>query len=132
MRSGPDDRGVQHVVCPICPANTQGITVLAASGDWGASGCDSGNIATGGLAVDFPSSLASVTGVGGTRLNEGNGSYWRLNEQRIRYLWYIPGNRLEQGEPRRLGRRRKQARAEAELARLGRVYRTTERVMCRT
>jgi subtilase family serine protease len=57
-------------------ANAEGITIVSASGDWGAAGCDSGKIATHGLAVDFPSSLVSVTGVAGTRFNDGTGSYW--------------------------------------------------------
>jgi len=65
-------------------ANAQGITVVVASGDYGASDCDepqsstaSGpTIATQGLSVDFPASSPHVTAVGGTEFNEGSGTYW--------------------------------------------------------
>jgi subtilase family serine protease len=60
-------------------ANAQGITILSASGDWGAAGCDfNANIATHGLAVDLPAGLPYVTGVGGTRFVEGSSAsqYW--------------------------------------------------------
>ena len=60
-------------------ANAQGIAVIASSGDSGAAGCDSGSPARRGLAVDFPASLPNVTGIGGTKFNEGNGqdsTYW--------------------------------------------------------
>ena len=59
-------------------AATQGMTILAASGDSGATDCDAPNVgsAVNGLAVDFPASSPLVTGVGGTRLNEGTATYW--------------------------------------------------------
>ncbi len=59
-------------------ANAQGITLLAASGDYGAAACDSGTSsqATRGLGVLFPGSLPEVTAVGGTEFNEGGGAYW--------------------------------------------------------
>ena len=60
-------------------ANAQGITILSASGDAGAAGCDAQGLdpfATRGEAATFPSNLPEVTGVGGTAFNEGNGSYW--------------------------------------------------------
>ncbi|MBS1821152.1 MAG: Ig-like domain repeat protein [Acidobacteria bacterium] len=60
-------------------ANAQGITVVAASGDSGATDCDSGGLASQGLAVDFPSSSPFVTGAGGTMFSGdvGNASqYW--------------------------------------------------------
>jgi subtilase family serine protease len=58
-------------------ANAQGITVLGPSGDAGAADCDSGSIATQGLAVDLPASLPYVTGVGGTEFNDvPASSYW--------------------------------------------------------
>ncbi|MBS1799478.1 MAG: Ig-like domain repeat protein [Acidobacteria bacterium] len=60
-------------------ANAQGITVVAASGDSGATDCDSGGLASQGLAVDFPSSSPFVTGTGGTMFSGdvGNSSqYW--------------------------------------------------------
>ncbi len=53
-------------------ANAQGQTILSASGDDGAAGCDysttsrTSYAATQGLAVDYPASSAYVTGVGGT------------------------------------------------------------------
>jgi uncharacterized protein (TIGR03437 family) len=59
--------------------NAQGITILAASGDAGAAGCDfqgSEPFATRGLSVNFPAVLPEVTGVGGTMLVEGTGAYW--------------------------------------------------------
>ena len=60
-------------------ANAQGITILAASGDSGAAGCDTQGaepFATRGLAATFPSALPEVTGVGGTEFVEGTGNYW--------------------------------------------------------
>jgi uncharacterized protein (TIGR03437 family) len=59
--------------------NAQGITLLAASGDSGAGGCDSQGsepFATRGMSVDFPAVLPEVTGVGGTQFVEGTGTYW--------------------------------------------------------
>ncbi len=54
-------------------ANAEGITVLAASGDTGAAGCDqkSATVATQGLAVSFPASSPEVTAVGGTEFTYG-------------------------------------------------------------
>jgi len=63
-------------------ANAEGITVLAASGDYAAADCDEWDtdpvIAEGGLTVDEPSSIPEVTAMGGTEFNEGgdNASYW--------------------------------------------------------
>ena len=60
-------------------ANAQGITVLTASGDSGAAGCDiafNNPEASGGLAVSFPASIPEITAVGGTQFNEGSGNYW--------------------------------------------------------
>ena len=76
-------------------ANAQGITIVAASGDSGAAGCDSSYPAKRGLAVDFPASLPNVTGVGGSRFNEGpgqDGSYWAAanNAFGASALSYIP------------------------------------------
>lgn len=59
--------------------NAQGITILAASGDPGAAGCDRQGIqtfATRGLAATFPANLPEVTGVGGTQFDDSNGTYW--------------------------------------------------------
>jgi hypothetical protein len=61
-------------------ANAQGITIVAAVGDGGATDCDgdlSHNVAELGLNVDVPASLPYVTGVGGTEFNEGNGVFWQ-------------------------------------------------------
>ena len=57
-------------------AATQGMTIVAPSGDAGAAACDTGTVATHGLAVSFPASSQYVTGVGGTEFNPGNGSYF--------------------------------------------------------
>ena len=57
-----------------------GMTVVAPSGDAGASDCDTASgetVATKGLAVDYPASSEYVTGIGGTELSaEGTGTYW--------------------------------------------------------
>jgi len=45
---------------------TQGQTIVAASGDAGAADCDSDQSATMGLAVDVPASIPEVTGAGGS------------------------------------------------------------------
>jgi Pro-kumamolisin, activation domain/Subtilase family len=60
-------------------ANAQGMTVVAPSGDSGATDCDNSLPATQGLAVDFPASSPYVTGVGGTELYGdlfNPGQYW--------------------------------------------------------
>ena len=60
-------------------ANAQGITIVAASGDSGAAGCDlqeSEPLATRGLWVNFPAVLPEITGVGGSEFAEGSGNYW--------------------------------------------------------
>jgi len=65
-------------------ANTQGQTLVAASGDLGAADCDQPaspgsivSVATEGLAVDAPASVPYVTGMGGGEFNEGPGAYWQ-------------------------------------------------------
>ena len=62
-------------------ANLEGITMLAAAGDYAAADCDELNntdptVATGGLAVDVPGSFPEVTSMGGTQFNEGSTNYW--------------------------------------------------------
>jgi len=60
-------------------ANAQGITILSASGDSGAAGCDLQGLAafaTHGRLVSFPAVMPEVTAVGGTQFVEGNGTYW--------------------------------------------------------
>jgi subtilase family serine protease len=47
-------------------ANSQGQTIVAASGDTGAADCDGGSSATHGLAVDIPAAIPEITGVGGS------------------------------------------------------------------
>jgi len=60
-------------------ANAQGITWLAASGDFGAATCDASALtpqAAKGLTPEFPSTIPEITAVGGTAFAEGGGSYW--------------------------------------------------------
>lgn len=75
-------------------ANAQGQTIVAASGDAGAAGCDAARTpqATKGLAVSLPASLPYVTAVGGSEFNEGTGSYWSAtnNANKGSALSYIP------------------------------------------
>jgi subtilase family serine protease len=80
-------------------ANAEGMTIVAPSGDSGATDCDypaNSNsivtIATHGLAVDVPASLPFVTGVGGTEFNEGSGNYWDSsnNSSNGSAISYIP------------------------------------------
>jgi len=74
-------------------ANASGITWLAASGDTGAAGCDTGvQSATHGLAVSLPASVPEVTAVGGSEFNEGSGNYWSANNNanQSSALSYIP------------------------------------------
>jgi len=57
--------------------SAEGMTITAASGDSGATDCDVNvGSAVAGLAVDFPASSPLVTGIGGTTLTEGTGTYW--------------------------------------------------------
>jgi uncharacterized protein (TIGR03437 family) len=59
--------------------NAQGITTLSASGDSGAAGCDAQGLdsfATRGQTATFPSNLPEITGVGGTRFDDANGTFW--------------------------------------------------------
>lgn len=75
-------------------ANAQGITLLSASGDTGAFGCDasSATVATDGVSVTLPASIPEVTAVGGTQFNEGSGTYWSTsnNANDGSALSYIP------------------------------------------
>lgn len=73
-------------------ANAEGMTIVTAAGDNGAADCDSGNVASQGLAVDYPSSSTYVTGMGGTQFNEGSGTYWNStnNAQNGSAISYIP------------------------------------------
>ncbi len=70
-------------------ANSQGQTVVLASGDSGAADCDGGAAsATNGLAVDYPGSSVYVTAAGGSEFmgdgtaqtpQTGAGTYWSAN-----------------------------------------------------
>ncbi len=62
-------------------AAAQGITWVASSGDSGPADCDAHGdpntpVATQGISASLPASVPEVTGVGGTRFNEGAGNYW--------------------------------------------------------
>ncbi|MEO8370202.1 MAG: protease pro-enzyme activation domain-containing protein [Candidatus Solibacter sp.] len=58
-------------------ANVQGMTWVNASGDSGGADCYTGTSTSGiGLAVDSPANIPEVTGIGGTTLREGTGTYW--------------------------------------------------------
>ena len=78
-------------------ASSQGQTVMAASGDTGATDCEqdyvsSPTVATHGLAVDFPASSPNVTALGGSMFNEGTGTYWNTtnNTYSGSAISYIP------------------------------------------
>jgi uncharacterized protein (TIGR03437 family) len=72
-------------------ANAQGITWVNASGDSGGADCGNGS-SSGGLAVDAPSSVPEITGIGGTTLTEGSGTYWSTSNDGngSSVLSYIP------------------------------------------
>src|SRR6185312_9986809 len=55
-------------------ANAQGITWVNATGDSGAADCNDAE--NPGLAVDLPSSIPEITGVGGTEFRENGGTFW--------------------------------------------------------
>ena len=62
-------------------ANAQGITWLAASGDWGAATCDlvsaPAPLASKGPNASYPASIPEITAVGGTEFDDGSGGgYW--------------------------------------------------------
>ncbi len=77
-------------------ANSQGQTITSASGDNGAADCEAPQTTSAiqGLAVDIPAAIPEVTGVGGTRFNEGSNSslYWNPlnNANNGSALSYIP------------------------------------------
>jgi subtilase family serine protease len=85
-------------------ANAQGITLLFASGDSGAAGCDSPGSAQAiyGPGVSFPASLPEVTAVGGARFNDATGLYWNLSNSTtgasaISYMPEIAWNEIQYG-----------------------------------
>jgi len=79
-------------------ANAQGITWMAASGDWGAATCDYIYSpipqASLGPTVGAPASFPEVTALGGTQFNEGSSpsTYWasRNDANSASALGYIP------------------------------------------
>jgi uncharacterized protein (TIGR03437 family) len=76
-------------------ANAEGITWFAASGDSGAGDCEDRGaaVAQNGLAVDAPSSIPEITGMGGTMFDEqGDTSYWSSTNtaSNASALKYIP------------------------------------------
>lgn len=57
-------------------AASQGMTLIAATGNSGAAACDTTSPAQNGLSVYFPASSPNFTAVGGTELNPGSGAYF--------------------------------------------------------
>jgi hypothetical protein len=76
--AGTGQSDLDSINALLMQANAQGQTVVAASGDEGATDCEgsTSTTATTGLAVDFPASSPYVTGIGGTSFNEGAGTYF--------------------------------------------------------
>ena len=63
----------------LAQANAEGMTVIAPSGDSGATDCNLNGVASQGLNVDFPSSSPYVTAAGGTMFSgdvSAPNSYW--------------------------------------------------------
>jgi subtilase family serine protease len=74
-----DSYSIQGINQTLAQANAQGMTVINAAGDSGATDCDVAGLASEGLAVDFPASSPYVTAAGGTQFSGdvGNPSaYW--------------------------------------------------------
>ena len=74
-------------------ANAQGITLIAASGDSGAAGCDAGAPPapdTHGASVNLPASIPEVTGVGGTGFNDDTSNWGPSTSQGGTAVGYIP------------------------------------------
>ena len=74
-------------------AAAEGITAVVASGDSGPAGCDSGSAGSGsGPAVSGLASTPYNVAVGGTRFDEGSGTYWRAGKAKdgSSALGYIP------------------------------------------
>src|SRR5215467_9849695 len=82
-------------------ANAQGMTIVAPSGDAGATDCDGDfpnrTVAQLGLSVDLPASLPYATAVGATTLFDVNGNYWSQtnngnNGSALSYIPEVPWN----------------------------------------
>lgn len=89
-------------------ASAQGITILAASGDSGAAGCDLQGLspqATLGRSVNFPAVLPEVTAMGGTSFVEGTGTYWGPSNSSTfgSALSYIPETAWNESDSSGLG-----------------------------
>jgi len=72
-------------------ANAKGITILVATGDIGAAGCEFLDtpvpvLAQSGLGVAEPASIPEVTAVGGTEFNEGGDVYWNSDGSAQGYI----------------------------------------------
>jgi subtilase family serine protease len=77
---------ISTIQSTLAQATTEGITILAAAGDDGATDCDNNNpeapsdIAVMGLAVDFTASSPNVTAIGGSEFSgdsaAGANTYW--------------------------------------------------------
>lgn len=85
-------------------ANALGITWVNSAGDAGAGGCEinSAPIVQSGYGPRFPAVIPEVTAVGGTELNDRNGTYWRATNDAnlasaISYIPEIPWNQSVQG-----------------------------------
>ena len=66
---------------PLANAASKGITVLAASGDFGGEGGGTPGV----LSVNYPASSPNVVAVGGTTLNYNTGTYARFSETASTY-----------------------------------------------
>jgi uncharacterized protein (TIGR03437 family) len=84
-------------------ANSQGITVLSASGDGGGAGCydQFTSFATHGPLLQFPGAVPEVTTVGGTMFVEGTGTYWSTTNTNnlASALSYIPETSWNESQP---------------------------------
>jgi uncharacterized protein (TIGR03437 family) len=77
--------------------NAEGITMLVASGDIGAGGCEFLDnpypvIAQSGLGVGEPASIPEVTAMGGSEFNEGAGAYWNNSGSAMGYIPEVTWN----------------------------------------
>jgi subtilase family serine protease len=92
------DSGTQTLITNATnQAAAQGQTIIAAAGDSGAADCDTGSVATQGLAVDFPGSIPTVTTMGGSEFMGDSPSlsttqYWTgaTNDISSSAISYIP------------------------------------------
>jgi uncharacterized protein (TIGR03437 family) len=81
--------------------NAEGITMLAAAGDYAAADCDEMDntdpaVAEGGLAVDAPGSFPEVTSMGGTEFDAAGGAYWNRAGAALSYVPEVVWNDTEE------------------------------------